>query len=430
MSPPPSPEVLLFFAFVVLTAVFAGTETALASLNKTGIQRISERGRLQARLMALYEERPDRVATALMIGKGAATVAASVVASDLALGLGDGLNRGETLAITAPAVILVLLVLGELAPRTFARGRAEAVVSNLAGPIRAFIWVTTPVSWMLSKVASGIVYALGGTIVPAPAVTEEEMKAMVEEGVEEGTIEQEEQKLIHSIFEFADTTVREVMVPRVDMVCVEATLSMEEVLEVFAEKKFSRMPVYDETVDNVVGIIHIKNILNFWRRQITDMKAMEFVVFPHFVPETKKVIELLEEFRQKQLHMAIVVDEYGGTAGLVTMEDLIEEIVGEIEDEHRRPAPPIKRQEDGSYVADARVEVDHLNEMLSLDLPKGEFETVGGLLYHRLGKIPARGEQMELDGVRITVLDGDARRIRRVKVEVTRRDDDENLSPE
>jgi CBS domain containing-hemolysin-like protein len=283
---------------------------------------------------------------------------------------------------------------------------------------------------MLSRAASGIVYALGGRTAPVPAVTEEEMKAMVEAGVEEGAIEQEEQKLIHSIFEFADTTVREVMVPRVDMVCVEASMSMEEILEVFAEKKFSRMPVYDETVDNVVGVIHIKNILNFWRRQITDMKAMEFVVFPHFVPETKKVIELLEEFRHKQLHMAIVVDEYGGTAGLVTMEDLIEEIVGEIEDEHHRPAPPIRQLEDGSYVADARVEVDHLNEMLSLDLPKGEFETVGGLLYHRLGKIPARGEQMELGGVRITVLDGDARRIRRVKVEVTRRDEDENLSPE
>lgn len=426
MSQPHTPEVLFFFALVLLSAVFAGMEAALTSLNKAAIQRISERGRLRARLMALYEEQPDRVGAALMIGKGAAGVAASVVASGLALDLRAGLSRGGALAIAAGVVVLILLVLGELAPKAFARGRAEAVVSNVAGPIRAFLWAASPVSWTLSKIASGIAHALGGRPpTPAPAVTEEEMKALMEAGVEEGAIEQEEQKLIHSIFAFADTTVREVMVPRVDMVCVEATASMEEVLEVFAEKKFSRMPVYDETVDNIVGIIHIKNILNFWRRQITDMKAMEFVVFPHFVPVTKKVIELLEEFRQRQLHMAIVVDEYGGTAGLVTMEDLIEEIVGEIEDEHRRPAPPIKKLEDGSYVADARVEIDHLNELLSLDLPKGEFETVGGLLYHRLGKIPARGEQTELDGVRFTVLEGDARRIRRVKVEVAKQDDGE-----
>jgi magnesium and cobalt transporter len=200
---------------------------------------------------------------------------------------------------------------------------------------------------------------------------------------------------------------------------------MEEILETFAEKKFSRMPVYDETVDNVVGIIHIKNILNFWRRRVADMKAMEFVSFPHFIPETKKVIELLEELRQSRQHMAIVVDEYGGTAGLVTMEDLIEEIVGEIEDEQDRASLLLRKSEDGSYLADARVEIDRLNEMLSLRLPKGEFETLGGLLYDCFGKIPTRGEHVELGGVRITVMEGDARRIRRVKLELMSGEDAE-----
>lgn len=425
MSQPQLMEVLLCFALVLLSAVFAGTEEALAALTKPGLQRIAERGRRRAKVVAAWEAHPDRVMAALMIARYALAVAAAIVAAHLALDLTSPDDRRWTLALTCALVTAVLLTLGQMTPRLFARGRAEAIVLRMAGTLRLLMAATAPVSWGLSRIAFGIAYALGGRPAPAaPAVTEEEMRALVEAGVEDGTIEQEERELIHSIFEFADTTVREVMIPRVDMVCVEASMPMEEVLDVFADRKFSRLPVYDETVDNIVGVIHIKNILNFWRKQVADMTAMEFVVMPHFVPEAKKVIELLEEFRQQRIHMAIVVDEYGGTAGLVTMEDLIEEIVGEIEDEHNRATHPVRRAEDGSYVADARAEIDRLNETLSLNLPKGEFETVGGLIYHRLGKIPARGEQVELDGVRITVLDGDARRIRRVRVEVLKRGDE------
>ena len=430
MSQPQLMEVLLCFALVLLSAVFAGTEEALAALTKPGLQRIAERGRRRAKVVAAWEAHPDRVIAALTIARYALAVAATIVAAHLALDLTSPNDRRWTLALTCALVTAALLTFGRMVPRLFARGRAEAIVSRMAGTLRFLMAATAPVAWVLSRIAFSVAYALGGRPAPAPPVTEEEMRALVEAGVEDGTIEQEERELIHSIFEFADTTVREVMIPRVDMVCVEASMPMEEVLDVFADRKFSRLPVYDETVDNIVGVIHIKNILNFWRKQVADMTAMEFVVMPHFVPEAKKVIELLEEFRQQRIHMAIVVDEYGGTAGLVTMEDLIEEIVGEIEDEHNRATHPVRRTEDGSYVADARAEIDRLNETLSLNLPKGEFETVGGLIYHQLGKIPARGEQVELDGVRITVLEGDARRIRRVRVEVLKRSEEGDLSPE
>ena len=431
MSDPDRPDFLLFLILVVLSAIFSGTETALASLNKGAIHKISEQGRLRSRFMSLWAEQPERVTTTLIFCNLAAIVVASILASEIAFGLteGAGKSRGWTIAITAGIVTLTLLLIGAVAPKTFARWKAESVVSKVAVPVFILSWLISPISCAASKIAFGIIRTLGKTepVSLPPTVTDEEVRALVETGVEEGGIEQEKQELIHGIFEFAEATVREVMVPRVDMVCVEASTPMEEILEVFAEKKFSRMPVYDEVVDNVVGIIHIKNILNFWRKKITKMTAMEFVAHPYFVPKTKKIIELLEEFRQQHLHIAIVVDEYGGTAGLVTMEDMIEEIVGEIEDEHVRATQPIKKTHDGSYLIDARVEIDHLNETLSLDLPKGEFETVGGLLYQQFGKIPVRGEEMELNGLRITVLEGDVKRIRRVKLAVVKQENLENL---
>jgi CBS domain containing-hemolysin-like protein len=209
------------------------------------------------------------------------------------------------------------------------------------------------------------------------------------------------------------------MVPRVEMICVSIDTPMEDILEVMAREKLSRVPVYEQTIDTIVGVIHIKNVMNFWRKAVHDMSAVEFISLPYFVPETKKVQELLREFQANRQQMAIVVDEYGGTAGLVTLEDVIEEIVGEITDEYDKREPGIHRQDDGSYLLDSKVEINRLNEELHLDLPSAEYHTIGGFVLWILRRMPRKNEVVRYQNLKLTVTEADRKRIHKVVLHIS-----------
>ncbi|MRR05398.1 MAG: HlyC/CorC family transporter [Deltaproteobacteria bacterium] len=248
-------------------------------------------------------------------------------------------------------------------------------------------------------------------------ITEEDIQEVITAGEEEGLINQEENAMIQSIFHFRDTVVREIMVPRNDMGCIDSNDSIQEVLSKIIAFGHSRLPMYQDTLDNIVGLVYAKDLLKYWGMDISAFDLKKILRAPYYIPETKNLEELLQEFKRKRVHMAIVVDEYGGTSGLVTIEDLLEQIVGDIQDEYDLEEDWLVRQPDGSIIVDARLPIEDLEEYFGIDIEREMFDTVGGFIFHLTGKIPAAGEVVEYDDILLTILEADERKIRRVRIE-------------
>ncbi|HEY7745473.1 MAG TPA: hemolysin family protein [Desulfuromonadales bacterium] len=247
-------------------------------------------------------------------------------------------------------------------------------------------------------------------------LSEQELQEIIQESEEGGIINEEEGEMLHSIFEFGETIVREVMVPRTDMVCCPTTASMEEVLEAIISSGHSRIPIYEGTTDRIVGVVYAKDLLKFWGRPAAEIQTNQVMRTPYFVPETKNIEELLQEFRTKRVHMAIAIDEYGGTSGLITIEDLIEEIVGDIQDEYDLEEEWLLEEEDGSVLVDARLNIEELEEHFGTTVPREKFDTVGGYLFDLLGHVPVAGEEIRDGDLVMTVVECDARKIRKVRI--------------
>jgi len=340
---------------------------------------------------------------------GMAAIAAVLAAEVLAFGP----------AIATGIVTLTLFIFAEMIPKTFAVNNPERVAGLVVRPVAWLTKIFYPLSYLFIRIANFFVTLLGGKIVRRPFVTEEEIKMMVSVGVEEAEIEQDEKEMIHSIFEFGDTIVREVMVPRPDMVVVESGAAMEEVLDQVVTAGHSRIPIYEDSIDNVIGLMYAKDLLTFLNKPVDEREkaAIKKLMRPaYFVPETKNISELLKEMQQKQTHMAIVLDEYGGTAGLVTIEDLLEEIVGEIFDEYDLEEAMVEVLSHNSYRIDGRAPMDEVRELVGVDLPEYGGETIGGFVYDLAGHIPARGEVVQYNSLRFKVEKVVGRRISKIIV--------------
>lgn len=248
-------------------------------------------------------------------------------------------------------------------------------------------------------------------------ITEEEIQEVITAGEEEGLINPEENAMIQSIFHFRDTVVREIMVPRNDMGCIDSNDSIQEVLSKIIAFGHSRLPVYEGTLDNIVGLLYAKDLLKYWGMNFSHFDLNKILRAPYYIPETKNLEELLQEFKRKRVHMAIVIDEYGGTSGLVTIEDLLEQIVGDIQDEYDVEEDWLIPQPDGAIIVDARLPIEELEEYLGIEIEREMFDTVGGFIFHLTGKIPRSGEVAENHDIRLRILDADERKIRRVRIE-------------
>lgn len=251
-------------------------------------------------------------------------------------------------------------------------------------------------------------------------VTEAEIQQVMDAGEEEGLINEEENAMIRSILTLGDSMVREIMLPRMEMACVSIENEVSQVLEAIIACGHSRLPVYEGTIDNIIGLIYAKDLLKYWGQPDSTIELRKLIRLPYFVPETKNLEELLHDFKKRRVHMAVVIDEYGGTAGLVTIEDLLEQIVGDIQDEYDLETERLSVQSDGSIVADGRLLIEELEEHFDIEVARDKFETVGGLIFHLTGRIPSAGEVIESDTLELTVLEADERRI--AKVRVVRRD--------
>jgi CBS domain containing-hemolysin-like protein len=394
-----------------VTMLLAGAETALVRMPKTRAQGLAADGRKGAGALVDLVDDGQYVNAVLLV-----LLVCQLVQATLVGVVADRL-WGVTGVVIATAVdVVVVFVVAASLPRTWAVLNPDRAALAAARPIRAL--VRFPPLRIASRALIGLTNLLlpGKGLAQGPYVSEEELLAVAELGVEEGVIEEDERALIESIIEFGDTVVREVMVPRPDMVTVAGDFRVADVMEVMLLNGYSRLPVCGDGIDDVVGLAYAKDLMRAERDGKEGRPVAELARPARYVPETKRVPDMLREMQGEKFHMAIVVDEYGGTAGLVTLEDIIEELVGEIVDEFDVEDPIVEPLPGGGVRVDARTALDEVNDLLHADLPEGDWDTIGGLLYGRLGHVPVEGESVQVDGWQLTAQRIQGRRIGRVRI--------------
>jgi CBS domain containing-hemolysin-like protein len=396
------------------------------------VRYLAEQNAPGAKMLENLIVKPSRLMSSLILIDNSS----NILAVALATALVSNYLHDYAVIISSFAMIFLILIFGEIVPRTIGIRKAEPIALKTAGFLNFIARVFSPITKLFIAIANVFVRIFGGNpIEELPVATEEELISMVGAGEEEGVIEEEEKELIHSIFEFGDTIVREVMVPRMDMVTVSVDSSIEDVLSFVIKEGHSRIPVYQDTVDNIIGIIYAKDLLIQLSKGKIDIPLKKLVRPVYYVPESKKSAELLRELQKKRMHMAVVVDEYGGTAGLVTIEDLLEEIVGEIFDEYDLEETMIEHI-DGGVRMDARVNLDEANELLNAHFESDEVDTIGGFAYGLFGHIPKPGEETKYDHYVFKVEKVIGRRISKILItkeesaeaEAVKKDEDENNS--
>src|SRR5229473_4068582 len=407
-------QVTILIVSLFLCATASAAETALTSISRIKLKNLVEAQDKQAIEIERLLADPNKLLSTILIVNSVAVIVASSMSTVLALRFSATLGE----IISTVLISLVVLIFCEITPKTAAVQNPLRWARALLNPVRGAAWLLRPVVWLLTGITNSLVRLMGGQIKHrGPFVTEEELRLLVTVGEEEGVLEEEETEMIHSIFEFADTTVREVMIPRIDMVTLESDATVDEAVDVALQGGFSRIPVYEETIDNIIGVLFTKDMLKQLREDHNSLPIRELVRPAYFVPETKKLDDLLREIRQKRVHMVIVVDEYGSVAGLVTIEDLVEEIVGDIQDEYDREEKLYEPVSEDEYIFDAKINVDEFNELMDTDLENEDYETLGGFLLGQLDKIPVPGDTITYKNLTFTVLTTRGLRITKVKVE-------------
>ena len=418
--------------FLLGSGLFSATDAALSALGDVRGRQLVEAGGPRARLLQLWVVHPERVHATLTVG---ATLVAAGMGALLAL-----VSRSRTpaaLAVYALAATAALLVVGQLLPRVLGRRFPARTVVLTLPAVHLLSWLLFPFAAGVERASRAIAARLGRGE-EAPAVTSDDLQYLIERGAREGTFDEVREELLHSVLEFADRVVKEIMVPRTRMAALDRDAPHEEILRVVTENPYSRMPVYQGSVDNVVGVLLLRDLIPELTRGPRSVSLEKHLKAPYFVPEQMKISRLLKEMQRRKVHLAVVVDEFGGTAGIVTLEDVIEEIVGEIQDEADAEAAPVRATGEGVWLADASVPLHDLEEVLNLAAGEdpdrevrfpadGDYETLGGFVTATAGRVPPVGDEVGWDGLRFTVRAGDERRV--LKVEIARRPHEEAEAP-
>jgi putative hemolysin len=414
-------ELLGVAALILLNAFFVAGEYALVTARRTKIQELADQGNRRARAVQRIVADPARFIAAMQLG---------VTLTSLGIGaLGEhALTRAlDPVLATVLAVVLAFLiitylhvVIGELVPKGAALQYSERVALGVSAPVRGFFVIAHPLIWILQRSTEVILRALG---LQTPGderepLSEAELRMLLGRATEHGEIEEEEQQMLYKVFDFADKEVADVMVPRPEVVALSIDLPPEECLAAVIESPFTRYPVYRETLDDIVGILHVRNLFSALSDQgFANVRIDELLRPAYIVPETKDLAALLADFRRENFHMAVVVDEYGTMAGIVTLEDLLEEIVGEIEDEFDLPDESVERVDERTIRIGGTFPIDDFNEQFGTELPVEDYHSVAGFVFHMLGRAPEAGDEVVHDGVRFRVLEVEGSRIEKLEVE-------------
>ncbi|MGM0369685.1 MAG: hemolysin family protein [Bacillota bacterium] len=405
-------EPVSFVFLLVLSGFFSGSETALMSVNKVEIRHLAQEGNKKAKIVDGLLRKPDNLLTTILVGNNLVNVAASAIATKVATTVFNNFGVG----ISTGVVTLLLLIFGEITPKSLATRKAKQFSMTVARPIEICYYLFFPLVKGLSflvQVVNKDEHSLG----TKPFISEDKIRRFLAVGVREGVIETDERQMINSIFEFDDITVKELMVPRIDMVCVDIDDSIEELRDIVIDRGLSRIPVYNGTIDNIVGIVYAKDLLPLLKEDKSDITIQKIMRPAYYVPESKKIDNLFSELKKEKIHMAIILDEYGGTEGLVTIEDLLEEIVGDIQDEYDEEEKLIKETTDNRVIVDGRVDIDEINYELGISLPEEDYETISGFVLSMLGYVPAEGEKVEFSNLEIIVTEISQRRISKVEIQ-------------
>ncbi|UCE19566.1 MAG: HlyC/CorC family transporter [Gemmatimonadota bacterium] len=400
-------EPIIIILSFLLTAFFTGSETALISVHKIRLKHWSKiKGNL-GKEAAEFLTKPEIMLSTLLVGTNVMEV---TFASFTSAYLGPHFQKAVVLFINTS----LILVLGEIIPKAFFRDHATVIAQRVLIPLKIWYYIFFPITVSSSFIANSLTRLTHGDHLKKNLLfTKREMLALMAEGESEGSIEKNTRRLVSAIFAFSEAPVREAMTPRTEIVAVEKGSTVSSVMELVSEKGFSRIPVYEENLDNIIGFVNVLDIMG-----TTDPAyKIDSIIRPiPYVPETKKCDELLLELRGKKGHIAVVIDEYGGTAGLITLEDLLEEVVGDIYDEFDKHEQMYWKISDRSFIIDARMRIDDINKIMKLNLPQGDYETLGGLLLEHLERIPKAGEELTIKNLRCIVARANDKKIDRVKI--------------
>jgi putative hemolysin len=429
-------ELLLLVVLIALNAFFSASEIAVISVPKLRLKQLIESGNKTAQVLFNLADDSSRFLATIQIG---VTLMGFLISATAAVRLSDGLaelieripiagidNVAQGLAVTIITITLALitLVLGELVPKSIGLAHSERIALAVARPIDFLARAANPLVRSLVRITNLIARPFGGQPRRGmPIVTEEEIKTLVDAGEEGGVIEEEEKEMIYSIFAYTDTVAREVMVPRMDVLAIDVETPLLEAMDAVIRHNHSRVPVYQGSIDNIVGILYAKDLLKVLhekgRAGANQVRVADLLRPAAFTPESKKVSELFAEMQKRRIHMAIVIDEYGGTAGIVTIEDILEEIVGEIRDEYDQAEElDIQPAGENEWLITARANLGNINDALHVQLPADDADTLGGFIYTQLGKIPLPGDEVRHENVLLKVINVAGRRIGKVRVQV------------
>jgi putative hemolysin len=415
--------VLLLICFV-LSAFFSSSETAFTSLERFRLQHMVETNVSGAKKVAKLLEKPERFLSTILLGNNLVNVAATSIATTLAITMW-GQDKG--VAIATAGMTIILLIFGETTPKTFAKQHPERISTLFARPIEWLSWIFYPVVFVLSWIASGLSRVVGSKEAPRALVSADEIRTMITVGHQEGTVEESEADLLHAVFDFGDRPVSEVLVPRLEVVGVEKGKTIAEFLAIYSENPMSRFPVYVENMDNIVGILSIKDVLMAQAKgNVTADSLIDDLIRPaYFVPESKPIDELFAEMRDKNFRMSIIVDEYGGTAGIVSLSRLMEEIVGPVGDELAAAEKEFESIDENTFQIDGTMRIEEVNEEMGLGLPEGEYETVAGFILQLLGRIPKQGRQIKYKDLKIVITRMKGHKIEEIMVTREKKKEDE-----
>ncbi len=440
----PIPEILFLILLTLLEAFFVAAEIALVSIRRSRVEQLVDEKRPGARRVQAMLADPGRFLAVSQLGLTFIGFLASAFAAvSLSQGLGAlladaGMDAGtaDVMALVVVTVLLALftIVFAELVPKTLALAHPERFALTLSAPLDVLGRVVAPIVALLTGITRWVTGLLGADVSTEARITADELRLIVERGGEQGILEAEEEQMINAVIELGGRRIHEVMVPRIAIAALPVSSSFDEAIDTIIEEGHSRVPVYESTVDEVVGILYAKDLLPYLKSDAAvrpDVRAM--LRTPVFVPESMSIDDLLHEFQRRKVHIAIVLDEYGGTAGLVTIEDLLEEIVGEIQDEYDEEEPLIEQLDPDRARVDGRASVEDMLEIWDMRTQledDDEYDTVGGLVYHRIGGVPAPGDEIRVDGLRLTVETTDGRRVGKVLVVRERSIDDRSMAGE
>lgn len=407
-------QLILLIILLILSGFFSASETALMSLSKIRTRHLVEEGVKGAKLVEKLTDDPNRLLGSILIGNNIVNIGASALASSVAAQIFGG---STGIAIATAVMTVLVLIFGEITPKTLAKQNSESVSLKVIKPINIVVKVFTPFVWIFTKISSFIIKLLGGSIDRTqPFITEEELKTMVGVSEEEGVLEEEEKEMIFNVFEFGDSQVKDVMIPRVDIIAVNINSTFDEVLSVMKEEQFSRIPIYNETIDDIVGILNVKDLIlvDDYKK---DFEIKKYMREPSYTFEFKKITELFNEMKNTRNHMYVVLDEYGGTVGIVTLEDLLEEIVGEIEDEYDDEAhKEIEVVKEDEYIIDGSAKLDDISDEIGVKIESEEFDSIGGFIIGQLGRMPEENEEVVYGNIKFIVEEIEKNRVKKVRV--------------